>query len=325
MRDAENAPMTQHGDSTETQKEGAASVSLGLLALHRQPDGLRAPYKASDRIFYGARLDNQDVQQADYQHCTFVDVSFLDTTLRDSRFLNCTFIRCYFRRAKLTSCRFTGCRFNDSQFPKVTLHNCNFEYSYFQSCQISFPEMEHSLPTPPNLREQLCRNLAIQSDHLGLSEDARRYRRIAISSREQHLWNGVVGESEWYQTHFTGWRKVRALGQLSLSKMNGFFWGYGDRGFNLLRNLLVAVLVLFPALFWLSGDFVHSDGRALGLMDYLYLSASSALPVSISVGAPSSVVCSGLMGYTFVIIEAAFGAFTLALFAAFIFRWSLRK
>lgn len=88
--------------------------------------------------------------------------------------------------------------------------------------------MEHSLPSAPNLKEQLCRNLAIQSADLGLSDETRRYRRLEVEAREEHLWNGITGESEWYIAHFTG-RRFRAGCQWMLSKMNCWLWGYGER------------------------------------------------------------------------------------------------
>ena len=36
----------------------------------------------------------------------------------------------------------------------------DFYYVRFSGCQVAFDEMEHSLPSEPNIREELCRNLA---------------------------------------------------------------------------------------------------------------------------------------------------------------------
>ena len=299
----------------------APSQFVGMYPLYRPPAKVETPYKANDRTFPGPRLDGQEIDKADYRHCTFVDASFKETDLCGCTFLDCTFMGCYFRRTTLQDCRFTGCRFYDCQFPNTILHGCDFRYSQFKSCQVSFSEMEHSLPSPPNLKEQLCRNLAIQSALLGLANDARRYRKSEVSAREEHLWNGVVGESQWYRDHFSGLRRFRAFGQWLLSKMNGFLWGYGDRLSILLRNLLLAVAFIFPTLYWWSGGLMSNDGLDLDWVDYLYFSISNALPVS----APSAIYASSWLGYTLVILESVFGAVTLALFAAYVFRWSLQK
>ena len=292
-----------------------------MYPIYRPMAPLEEPYKAEDCTFSVPRLDDVTIGGADYSHCTFVDVSFLNATLHDCKFLHCDFLGCYFRKSTLKNCTFTGCRFYDCQFPNVYLRGCGFKYSQFKSCQIPFSEMMHSLPSEPNLKEQLCRNLATQSADLGLSDETRRYRRLEISAREEHLWNAVTGESEWYQEHFKGQRWIRALFQWSLSRMNGLFWGYGERLKVLLRNLFLAVVAVFPLLYWWSGDLKHDDGTNAGFVDCLYFSMVNALPVGVS----STVSASSWIGYSLVVLEAVFGSVMLALFAAYVFRWSLHR
>ena len=289
--------------------------------VYRTTAKFEEPYEAEDRTFSDARLDDKAIGGANYRHCTFVDASFKGTTLRDCQFLHCIFLGCYFRRTTLENCTFTGCRFYDCQFPYVNIHSCDFQYSLFKSCQVPFSEMEDSLPRIPNLREQLCRNLAIQSADLGLSDETRRYRRLEVEAREEHLWKGITSESNWYRTHFTGSRKFRAVGQWLLSKMNRWLWGYGERLVVLVRNLLLTVVVVFPVFYWWSGDLVRDDGMSLGLWDYLYFSIVNALPVGVS----STISASTGIGYSLVVVESVFGSVTLALFAAYIFRWSLHR
>lgn len=181
--------------------------------------------------------------------------------------------------------------------------------------------MEDSLPRPPNLREHLCRNLAIQSADLGLSDETRRYRISEIAAREEHLWKAVWSESDWYQSHFTGQRRYRALRQWLWSKVNGLLWGYGEHLTVLFRNLAVAVVVLFPSLYRLSDDLKHDDGTSLDWLDCLYFSIVNSLPVGVS----SNVNPTSWIGYSLVVLEAVFGSVTLALFAAYVFRWSLHR
>ena len=300
--------------------QGLNTSERVMYPIYRPTAKFEEPYEAEDCTFSDARLDDKEIGDVNYRHCTFVDASFKGATLQDCQFLHCTFLGCYFRRTTLKNCTFTGCRFYDCQFPYVSLHTCDFKYSLFKSCQVLFSEMEHSLPSAPNLREQLCRNLAIQSADLGLSDETRRYRRLEVEAREEHLWNGITGESEWYIAHFTG-RRFRAGCQWMLSKMNCWLWGYGERLIVLLRNLLLVVVVVFPFLYWLLADLTRNDGASLDLWDYLYFSAVNALPVGVS----STISASGWIGYSLVVVEAIFGSVTLALFAAYVFRWSLHR
>ena len=133
-----------------------------MYPIYRPTAKFEEPYEAEDRTFSDARLDDKAIGGANYRHCTFVDASFKGTTLRNCQFMHCIFLGCYFRHTTLKNCTFTGCRFYDCQFPYVNLHTCDFQYSLFKSCQVPFSEMEDSLPRAPNLREQLCRNLAIR-------------------------------------------------------------------------------------------------------------------------------------------------------------------
>lgn len=292
-----------------------------MYPIYRPMAHLEEPYQAEDRTLSAPRLDGEMVSKANYQHCMFVDASFKGATFEDCKFLHCIFLGCYFRRATLRSCVFTGCRFYDCQFPYVSLHGCDFRYSQFKSCQVPFAEMEYSLPHAPNLREQLCKNLAIQSADLGLSDESRRYRRKEVSAREENLWKGFVSDSDWYRSHFSGQRRFLALFQWTLSKMNGLLWGYGERLATLFRNLLLAVVLVFPFLYWLFDGLKRHDGMSLGWWDYLYFSMVNALPIGVS----SAVTASGWIGYLLVVLEAVLGAVTLALFAAYVFRWSLRR
>ena len=292
-----------------------------MYPIYRPMARFEHPYEAEDRTFSDARLDDKTVGGADYRHCMFVDASFKGTTLQDCKFLHCTFLGCYFRRATLQKCTFTGCRFYDCQFPNINLHGCDFRYSQFKSCQVEFSKMEYSLPPEPNLKEQLCRNLAIQSAALGLSDERRRYRRLEIAAREEHLWNGATSELDWYKTHFPGLSKVKAASSWLLSKVNGRLWGYGESLAVLLANSALAIVIVFPLLYWLFGDLRRDDGMSLGLWDYIYFSMVNALPVGVS----SIVGPSSWIGYALVVLESVYGSVTLAFFAAYVFRWSLHR
>lgn len=128
---------------------------------------LAAPYAGADLLYVAQRLDDRELENPSFEHCTFANVSFKKATITHARFLNCTFVGCYFHRARLSSCEFMGCRFIDCNFNQLGVSSCSFKYTRFSRCFIPFEELQHSLPSEPNLRRDLARNLTIEAANLG--------------------------------------------------------------------------------------------------------------------------------------------------------------
>ena len=283
---------------------------------------LSEPYKGKDKVFAAVRLDGQRIANANFEHCTFANIHFKQVILEKSIFLHCVFIACYFRRAELKNAKFTGCKFIDCNFPHVIIKACDFRYSSFRGCQVPYSEMAYSLPSEPNLREEITRNLALESAALGLSSESRKYRLAGIRAREEHLSAAFYAKSQWYKDHFDIIARALALIQLSLSLLNRWFWGYGERSWALIRNLLLISLVLFPAVFYLfRHDLKHSSGGSVGLGQIFRYSIDNVIPGGIE----SGVVAVGGMVWLFAALESFCGIVAIALFASYIFRWSLHR
>ena len=227
-----------------------------------------------------------------FRHCTFVNISFKDATLKALHFLDCTFVGCYFRRTTLERCNFIGCKFRDCEFPKLSLVTCRFQYTTFRGCQIPFASMHSSLPDEPNLCMDICQNLALESSKLARRDDARLYRIEVMKAREQHLLNAVRGESAWYQDHFMGFAKCRALFDCAISRLNRYLFGYGESLCVLVLNSLIGAFVLFPCLYLLTAkgfDDPAGEGHSYGIMTLF--SVSKMFPVANASGiSPNSVV-----------------------------------
>ena len=172
---------------------------------------LQDPYCAEDCAFGSVRLDGQHIKDGDFAHCTFANISFKEACIKDTRFLDCAFIGCYFRRAEIRSSHFIGCKFVDCNFSHIAIKSCDFKYSSFRRCQLPFSEILDCMPSEPNLREELARNLYLASSELGLSGDARRYRMEEIRARENSYRAAVAGRSSWYREHFDGFARVRVF------------------------------------------------------------------------------------------------------------------
>lgn len=307
---------------TPTDSDVADLETTSAYCLGRSKTTLEHPFQGKDNVIVAERYDEQRIESPKYRHSTFANLGFKKSVFDGGEFLNCVFIGCYFRRAELTGCKFTGCRFVDCNFNHIYLKSCDFRHSNFYRCQIAYAEMEHCLPSEPNLREELTRNLSVESSRLGLSREARQYRIAEIGAREAHLKAAIVGESQWYKEHFDGFGRVQALYQITLSLLNRWLWGYGERASVLIRNFFILSIVIFPILFFgLREQLAHRSGEEIELWDTLYFSLENVTPA----GVISNIYAVGSIARLLAALESIFGVVAIALFAAYVFRWSLHR
>ena len=278
--------------------------------------------QGSDQVFRSTRLDGQTLCDWDFSHCTFVDIGFKNSTLQDGRFLNCTFVSCYFQRSTLANSDFVSCRFIDCNFSRVEVKSSDFKYSTFRRCYIRYDELEHSLPTEPNLKEALARNLFLESRALGLPSEARSYRLAALKAHEDDLFAAIVGKSKWYQDHYDNTARLRALVHLVFSKCNGWFWGYGERMWTLLRTTVLVTFLIFPFLFHLTKSGISSEiGADIEPLALVHFSLENILPTPLASGLNAV----GTMAQVFATVESILGLVLIALFASHLFRWGLHR
>ena len=283
---------------------------------------LEAPYHAQDCGFGSVRLDEQHIVHGEFAHCTFANISFKKALIQDTKFLDCVFIGCYFRRAEVTSSRFIGCRFIDCNFNHIAIKGCDFKYSSFRRCQLPFSEIVHCMPSEPNLREELARNLYLASSELGLSGDARRYRMEEIGAREAHYRSAVVGRSHWYREHFDSIARVRVFFLLFVSLLNRWLWGYGERAWVLIRNLAAVAFIAFPLTFYLMQDgLIKTPHGRITPFDFVSFSLENVLPSGIQTGIEAISLGARIAAG----VESVIGVVALALFASYVFRWSLHR
>ena len=296
------------------------NISPHIYHVGRPLGEFKKPYQDTDRTFAGQRLEN-DVEEADYKHCTLINIGFKEVTFRNSKFFNCIFVGCYFRRAQLKNCSFQGCQFFDCKFPRISISVCDFRYSSFSGCQISFSEIEHSLPTEPNLKEELSRNLAQESLRLGLFQESKRYKTVRINAHEQHLKAAFCGDSQWYKDHFDTRAQIYAFFEWLLSMINRHLWGYGEKIWTLIRNLIL-LIVTFSVIFSLvKEELIHESGKSITFIDIMYFSLENTLPAGVS----SGITAVGGKAQLIAGLESLVGVVITALFAAYIFRWSIQR
>ena len=295
--------------------------SSAYLLGRKIKDWPAATAPVQDLIFAAVRKDNETLEGLEFQHCTFANVSFKEAKVRHCRFIDCVFLGCYFRKSEMAGSTFVGCKFLSCEFPKVIIQSCDFKYSRFENCALPFDEMEHSLPREPNLREELANGLAIAADALGLQRDSLQYRLVAIQAKEEHLYAAVVSQSEWYQRHYPGLRKLSALGQLLVSYANGAVWGYGEKPLVLIRNILLLALVVFPFVLWFARGSLQQLSGPLNIGDITWLSVTTFMPVE----AVNVVIATGSYARIILTLEAFFGLVASGLLITLLVRRMLKR
>jgi hypothetical protein len=145
---------------------------------------------------------------------------------------------------------------------------------------------------------------------------------VEIRAREEHLHAAVLGDSKWYRDHFDSVGRVRAALALAGSLVNRWLWGYGERSWVLMRNVLLLALVAFPILYYIFiGGFAKPAGGPVLIWDLVQFSVATMVPGGIEKGLEAI----GTAPRILAVIEALFGLVAVALFASHVFRWSLHR
>jgi len=299
----------------------AASIYLEGRTRKNLNENLNSS-ELKDCVFISDRIDTKCLSNSSFEHCTFANISFKGAKIIKDKFTNCVFIGCYFRKCDVTESTFIGCKFIDSTFPGVIIKCCIFEYTFFSNCFIPYNELEYSLPGAPNLREDLARNLSVESAKLGYFDESNRYRREELKAREKHLWAAFKGETQWYRDHYDCCRQLKALFEYIISVLNGFFFGYGQYFYPLLRNLFFSIIFFWGLFFVFKDQLINTEtSQSPNGLDTLLYSLHNILPTGIEVKVQA------IHGITRVLagFEALWGIILAAYVASYIFRWSLNK
>lgn len=290
--------------------------------LGRQLADLESSVRGEDKAYANQRLDGKTIGDAYFAHCTFVNVSFKETTIERSRFVDCLFMSSYFRRAVVTGCTFSGCRFVDCEFPKISVSGSRFQYSRFQGCYITYPQLKLNMPLEPNLREEIAHNLAVETERLGFYAESAAFRWDEIQSREQNLLLALRGTNEWYKKHYDLPLRMMSGVRLVSSILNRYLWGYGERVWVLIRNLLLLAFLVFPISFlFAKNGFTKRTGGAVEILDMIGYSLTRILPVNVV----SDISPATPLATLLTTVESIVGIIASGLFVSYLFRWILRR
>jgi hypothetical protein len=300
---------------------------MSIFERRKHQGALGSPdHPTEDTLFINERFDSHALggrgEALKYLHCTFANISFKDASVTDATFEDCVFLSCYFRRVRLTRCQFPASRFVDCEFAKPQIFDCSFAYTRFTNSPLDYDYVSAAIGGEHNIRRDIAANLAQEAESVGRTRDARQFRLAAIAAHEAYLRAGYRHESDYYAQKFQGLDQFGAWLAFWKSRANGLIWGYGERGWPLLRNIIVLAGIVFPILFLLNrSGFQTSQGRKPSVIDCWYLSLANVVNNT----SASGLSLSGGWVRALSIVETAVGLIALGLFITLLFRAVTRR
>lgn len=192
------------------------------------------------------RLDCNDLTLRDKNILLsrFLYVGFKGTHFEHCAFNHSYFERCYFRKAHFDDVSFVGCTFKDCRFGEAEFDNCKFDEAEFENCSVTYEQLATTLPLRQNVLWRLTRNLRVNSQNRGQTEDARRFLLLELKASETHNFKKAFAWDEpFYKTKYFPEARFLGFWRWFLSKMSNFFGGYGELPTRVIRFSVMIVLV----------------------------------------------------------------------------------
>ena len=159
-------------------------------------------------LFSDQQIDRFKLSGVTIPVSSFIRLGMKDAEFKDCSFTQSNFEDSYFRKAAFKNVRFTGSIFRFCNFDKASFQGCDFRYCNFYQCKLPKNEIISCLPTEPNLRRDLARNLRANLEMIGERKSADTFLDIEIQAHEEELKAIFLSKTQYYKTHYN-W-----LGQL---------------------------------------------------------------------------------------------------------------
>lgn len=211
---------------------------LSLIDLESyQPTSHLKRIEISDDEKYDLKLTN----------ITLVRSKLMNLGMKKAEFSTCAFTqtefnRCYLRYASFVNVDFTGSTFVDCDLENANFNSCNLRYVKFRNCKLNLKEILGCLPTEPNLRVALLKELKKNQLDLGdnKSSDALL---IKINDTEKELlFERVICATSYHRKREDLFSRSAAFYNYLMLVINDFIWGYGLKLSRLFRT---AILIIF--------------------------------------------------------------------------------
>lgn len=263
--------MMQNSDS------GLHSKTLMKLAKLQEDGG------GSNLIFVDeqaqVKLENVAVKLS-----LFIRLGLRDSIIKGTSLEQSIFEGCYFRRAKLTNVSFVGSSFNNCNFEGAEIRSCDFKYARFHRCLMPADEIISNMPTEPNLRRELARELRANAISVGRTDDADKFLLQEINADIGYHKEIVKSETTYFrEKHGSLLDRFGSLVRLIRLWIGTKVWGNGTKLGNLIRTVILTLAISTILNLVLDAQYIQANEvspERLSWVDAIYVSVSSMVSIS---------------------------------------------
>lgn len=288
-------------------------------------DSLRKPANIANLPKSGSLLLLSDQQQdkvvisgVNISTSSFIRLGMKEAEINDCSFTQSHFEDSYFRKAAFKNVRFTGSNFRFCNFDKASFQGCSFSYCSFYHCKLPKDEIIACLPSEPNLRRDLARNLRANYEMIGDKKSADTFLDIENQAIEEEFKAIFLSKTTYYKDRYKLTEQVQSGLKFMVSRLSGFIWGYGHSVGRLFRSyFLITFLLSLITYFGETNIHVLKDGalHPLNFWQSIYTGFSQTVGLT---GLQFEQVT--LVGKFIMFAESFLGTLFLALLAATFYR-----
>lgn len=234
-------------------------------------------------------FDNGNIREKTVQRSRFVELGFKGAHFEDCIFNHSYFERCHFRKAFFKTVSFTNCFFRDCRFDEAEFLDCQFNFAEFENCSVTYDQLKSCLPTMENILWKLARNLRVNAQNRGQTEDYRKFLLAEIRASETHNFKKAFAWSDpYYGKKYPRWEdRLIGLGSWLGLKFEGFFWGHGEVPLRVIRSAAIFI-VAFAVLFRWTHAQIQNMPHNANFLEYLFFSAAMFTTVAYGDVVPAS-------------------------------------
>jgi len=267
--------------------------------------------------FRGAKIKNKTLVIS-----RFVEIGFLGSEFEDCIFSHSYFERCYFRKASLTGVTLTGCTFRDCNFDMAKFIDCDLDYAEFHNCSVTFPQIQPCLPTQVNVLRDLVRNLRVNAQNRGQSEDYRKFLLEEMKASRGYNRKKALGRESYFKTKYPSFTdRLAGLRELTRLVIEDILWGYGEVPTRVIYTS-VAIVLLFAFLYWVLSIWDSLLGRVEirnmpqgATIEYLWFSVTAFIS-----GAYGDLTPASLLALLLSTVERGLGLIMFGFFVTALYR-----
>jgi len=278
---------------------------------------LKTPSEGHGLKFSDQIKDDLDIKNINVKFSSFMRLGIRDANIKDGSLLHCIFEDVYARKGTFSEVNFTGSKFRDCNFEKGSFNSCIFDYCEFNNTQLPHREIIACLPTKPNIREELARNLKVNFIGLGQKEIADLFLDIEIKAQESRMVEIFKSRTNHYKENYDLLDRLENGGLFIWSWVKRFFSGNGYSIKWICISFLFIVLLLSSIIHLSKTPFSHAllEDGPLNAIDSFKVIFAEAIKYSHSGYSPTERI-----GKLSLFIMRFFGILYLGLITATIYR-----